>query len=1343
MALKRRATFWVFTAAMIGSGLGCELLATVDRSKIPDGITSGAGGMGGSMSSSSSTTTSGMAGAGGVAGMGGMGGAGGTACMSETDCPDPGTVCVLRTCINNQCGTDFAAQGTQLPNQSPNDCTLIVCDGAGSSEVVADDLDLPVDGNPCTDDVCTAGVGSNPPVASGTACGMNLICDGNGLCVGCVTANDCPGVDNDCQARSCTAGVCGFDYTAAGTPIAMQAVGDCQVVQCNGTGGTQSAADNADVPADGKQCTGDVCTAGAPSNPNLPINTACTENNGTLCNGGGACVQCNAATDCPGQDTECQVRACNAGLCGVSNTPAGTPVASQTAGDCKVNQCDGAGAIETVAQNGDLPDDTNPCTNDTCVGGAPTYTPVGVGTACGPNLICDGNGVCTGCVTANDCPGQDTECQARACNAGTCGFTYTAAGTQVASQTAGDCKVNQCDGSGAIVSVAQDADLPNDGQQCTQDVCTNGTPSFPALASGTVCSQNGGTLCNGTGACVQCLVAATCPGTDDECQTRTCVAGTCGVNFTAAGTPVASQIAGDCQVNQCNGSGVVVSAPSNGDVPVDGIECTNDVCTAGVPSNPNTNAGTACSQNGGTVCSGVGTCVACVVGSNCPGQDTECQTRSCSSFTCGFNFTAAGTSVASQTAGDCQVSQCDGAGAIVNNIDNSDVPVDANACTDNVCTAGVPSNPNTSAGTSCGPGLSCDGNGACVGCVTGNDCPGVDNACQTRTCVMGSCGMSYMPAGTVVAGQITGDCHVNQCDGAGTVVNNIDNTDIPADAIDCTDDLCTAGVPSNPFSPLGALCNQSGGIVCTGAGLCVQCNNDFDCTGGAYCSSNMCVMPTCSDALKNGTETDVDCGGGTCAPCNPGQACAVNADCETNVCTALTCQSPSVVSTNPADGAANVSPATSIAITFTSAMNAGTLSAQTLPGPCTGTIQVSADNFVTCIGFTAGAPSMSGGNTIATLIPSDALWFASTYKIHVAATVQDSFGNALGAAFTQATGFTTLAACTGQKTVVISEVYGAGGNAGPPPAVYTNDFIELHNRGNKPVDLTGWSVQYTSATGVTWTNKTNLSGTIAPGGHLLVQQAGGANGVALPTPDITGTIAMAAAAGKVALVNSTTLLTGGCPLADPTVVDFVGYGVTANCFEGTGPAPAPSTVLSVQRANSACSDTANNASDFAAAAPAPQNGPSAPNVCPCSLSDLNETNTPNEVDYCNIQAPASFAVQTGQPTQVIYGRAYELGVTEAAGPNPAISSQVGWGPAGSDPRLGMGWYFVPASYNVQVGNDDEYQASFIAPPPGNYAYAVRFNLNGAGFTYCDLDGAGSNAGLDFSPAQLGAMTVNP
>jgi len=151
--------------------------------------------------------------------------------------------------------------------------------------------------------------------------------------------------------------------------------------------------------------------------------------------------------------------------------------------------------------------------------------------------------------------------------------------------------------------------------------------------------------------------------------------------------------------------------------------------------------------------------------------------------------------------------------------------------------------------------------------------------------------------------------------------------------------------------------------------------------------------------------------------------------------------------------------------------------------------------------------------------------------------------------------------------MVISQVYGGGGNAS---AAYQNDFIELFNRGASPVSLNGWSVQYASTTGTTWqrTNLTNV--TLQPGQYYLVQEAAGSGcsgspcGIGLPPPDIVGTIAMALGAGKVALVNATTTLTGSCPTAG--IIDFVGFGTGTNCVEGTGPTATLSNTTSASRA---------------------------------------------------------------------------------------------------------------------------------------------------------------------------------
>jgi uncharacterized protein len=177
----------------------------------------------------------------------------------------------------------------------------------------------------------------------------------------------------------------------------------------------------------------------------------------------------------------------------------------------------------------------------------------------------------------------------------------------------------------------------------------------------------------------------------------------------------------------------------------------------------------------------------------------------------------------------------------------------------------------------------------------------------------------------------------------------------------------------------------------------------------------------------------------------------------------------------------------------------------------------------------------------------------------------------------------------GANDIAISQVYGGGGNSG---ATLTNDFIELHNRGAGPVDVTGWSVQYASAAGTTW-QRTLLSGVIPAGGYYLVQEAQGTGGTqALPTPDASGTIAMSATAGKVALSSAGTFLTGACPAG---LTDLIGFGA-ANCFE-SAVFPALTNTTAAVRAASGCADTDNNAADFASGAPAPRNSAASAFTC--------------------------------------------------------------------------------------------------------------------------------------------------
>jgi endonuclease G, mitochondrial len=169
--------------------------------------------------------------------------------------------------------------------------------------------------------------------------------------------------------------------------------------------------------------------------------------------------------------------------------------------------------------------------------------------------------------------------------------------------------------------------------------------------------------------------------------------------------------------------------------------------------------------------------------------------------------------------------------------------------------------------------------------------------------------------------------------------------------------------------------------------------------------------------------------------------------------------------------------------------------------------------------------------------------------------------------------------------IVISQVYGGGGNSG---ATYQNDFVELYNPTTSAVDLGGWTIQYASATGTGLWQPQPLGGVMQPGEYYLVKLAtNGVIGAVLPDANINGTLNLSGTNGKVALVNNGDALEG-CPVGQEMVVDLVGYGTTANCREGATNAPVLTNAKAAFRRNGGFTDTNVNGADFEALTPNPR-----------------------------------------------------------------------------------------------------------------------------------------------------------
>jgi len=293
--------------------------------------------------------------------------------------------------------------------------------------------------------------------------------------------------------------------------------------------------------------------------------------------------------------------------------------------------------------------------------------------------------------------------------------------------------------------------------------------------------------------------------------------------------------------------------------------------------------------------------------------------------------------------------------------------------------------------------------------------------------------------------------------------------------------------------------------------------------------------------------------------------------------------------------------------------------------------------------------------------------------------------------------------------LVISQIYGGGGSTSTAPTpAYKLDWIELFNGGSAPVNLSGLSLQYGSATGNFGAGIANLpSLSLQPGQYFLVAAAatGGAlTGADLPVaPDLAGqSLNLSATAGKLVLVTGTTSLACGAAATpcDATqsarIVDLVGYGSTANRFEGSAPTATLSSVLSALRAVQGCTDSDNNGTDFAASpSPVPRNSAAALNVCGTSSNAPIVTNCP----------AVTFAA--GSPGSVVVSASDVDGVVNAVSVTTSL-------PAGFS--LGA---FAPAPGTAGTATQAVGVAASV--PVGSYSVGLQWSNNQAQVASCTLN----------------------
>jgi hypothetical protein len=294
---------------------------------------------------------------------------------------------------------------------------------------------------------------------------------------------------------------------------------------------------------------------------------------------------CRLPTDCPLAGNGCFLRSCVGGLCALTDAPAGTPVASQVAGDCKQVQCDAVGNTVEAPAN-DPFDDGSDCTQDFCAGPSVEHNPVQARTPCQKG-VCNGAGACVGCIDTTDCTGTD-ECDMNKCVPPTC--TDNMPNGQ---ETALDCGGPQCNpcGDGATCAV---------GTDCLSKVCANDLTCAAATCSDGVTNGDETDMDCGGGCAIRCADSKLCEQPED------CMSGVCGgegpapvclpptcIDGVTNGTEVAPDCGPDCE-GKCD-VGEPCTAPG---------QCGSQVCTEGFCAEPACNDGVHNGSEMGIDCGG-------------------------------------------------------------------------------------------------------------------------------------------------------------------------------------------------------------------------------------------------------------------------------------------------------------------------------------------------------------------------------------------------------------------------------------------------------------------------------------------------------------------------------------------------------------------------------------------------------------------------------------------------------------------------------------------------------------------------------------------------------------------
>lgn len=495
-------------------------------------------------------------------------------CQNDAECND-NVACTNNVCnlVIGQC--EFPVQagfcftggvchtdGTTNPANECQACNS-TANATGWSNKPNDVTACTPDANECTMDVCQNGVCAHPPEPptktcgsqSSTVCDLPDTCSGNGMCLN----NFAPASTTCADTLACNGGD----------------------ERCNGMG--------ACVPTTPVPCIDD------------PVRKICTEPNGD-------CTQCLTVADCPDDGNACTTEACNIGigLCTSTNVPAGTSCGDPTVTDCDLaDTCNAQGICQANGRpnNSLCTSDGNACNGtERCQGGACVSNNVNpcAANVTAPNCVADpivpDMFTCATCTADNQC-NDNNACTSDTCTAGACAFTPLPMGTTCGpvDQTINVCNLQDtCNGQGACLpnlapngTACPDGNLCNGAETCVNGVCSDGPdpcnaplvcdPADGSCKCTTSAQCSDGLFCNGSEVC-------NIPNGETE---GICMPAADTTPCNAPTTPVCDEATDSCRCStneHCNDGAFCTGTES----------CVNGACQAS--GNPCTSLGLACNE---------------------------------------------------------------------------------------------------------------------------------------------------------------------------------------------------------------------------------------------------------------------------------------------------------------------------------------------------------------------------------------------------------------------------------------------------------------------------------------------------------------------------------------------------------------------------------------------------------------------------------------------------------------------------------------------------------------------------------------------------------------------------